>query len=118
MSEDFTRAVMSLVEQHGGVAGLLQTFQAGGLGAVASSWVQAGTPNQPVSPEDLHAVLGTETLQSVAEQHGMSVNDLVGQLANHLPGLVDHLTPSGQVAQGGAGGLMGLALGYFRGRSV
>ena len=109
---------MSLVEQHGGVAGLLQKFQAGGLGAVAASWVQDGTPNQPVSPADLHSALGTETLQSAAEQHGMSVNDFVAQLATHLPGLVDHMTPSGQGAQGGAGGLMDLALGYLRRRSV
>ena len=116
VNQDFANAVMSLVDQHGGVAGLLQKFQEGGLGGVASSWVKDGTPNQSVSPADLHSALGTETLQSAAQQNGMSTNDFVAQLANHLPDLIDHLTPGGQGPQSTGSALLNLAMGYFRGR--
>jgi uncharacterized protein YidB (DUF937 family) len=116
VNRDFANAVMTLVDQHGGVAGLVQKFKDGGLGGVASSWVQDGTPNQAVNPADLHSVLGTETLQSAAQQNGMSTNDFVAQLANHLPDLVNHLTPSGQVPQSTGSALFDLAMGYLRGR--
>ena len=107
---------LRLVDQHGGVAGLLQKFKEGGLGGVASSWVQNGTPNQSVSAADLHSVLGTETLQSAAQQNGMPINDFVTQLANHLPDFIDHLTPGGQVPQSTGSTLINLAMGFFRGK--
>jgi uncharacterized protein YidB (DUF937 family) len=114
VDQNFANAVMTLVDQHGGVGGLLQKFKEGGLGGVASSWVQDGAPNQSVNPEDLHSALGTETLQSAAQQNGMSTNDFVAQLANHLPDLINHLTPSGQVSQSTGSALLSLAMGYFR----
>jgi uncharacterized protein YidB (DUF937 family) len=116
VNQDFTTAVMSLMDQHGGVTGLLQKFQEGGLGGVASSWVKDDTPNQAVSPADLHSVLGTETLQSAAQQNGLSTNDFVAQLAAHLPDLINHLTPNGQTPQGTGSALVSLAMGYFRGK--
>jgi uncharacterized protein YidB (DUF937 family) len=116
VNQDFANGVMTLVDQHGGVAGLLRKFKEGGLGGVASSWVQDGAPNQSINAADLHNVLGTETLQSAAQQNGMSTNDFVAQLANHLPDLINHLTPSGQVPQSTGGTLFNLAMGYFRSR--
>jgi uncharacterized protein YidB (DUF937 family) len=116
VNQEFTNAVMTLVDQHGGVAGLLQKFQEGGLGGVAASWVRDGAPNQAVSPADLHSVLGTETLESTAQQNGMPTNDFVAQLANHLPDLINHLTPGGQVPQSSGNAFFDLAMGYFRGK--
>ena len=41
----------------GGLSGLMTSFEQGGLGHIAQSWVGNG-PNQPVSPQQLQGVLG------------------------------------------------------------
>jgi uncharacterized protein YidB (DUF937 family) len=117
MDQAFTNAVMTLVDQHGGVQGMLQKFQQGGLAGVASSWVQDGTPNQPVSPQDLHDTLGTDTLKTAAEENGLSLNEFVAQLSTHLPDLVSRLTSGGQVTQTTGSKLADLAMSFFRSRS-
>ncbi|UCV07621.1 YidB family protein [Dechloromonas denitrificans] len=93
--------VMKLINnpQTGGLAGLIQSFQQGGLGDVVNSWVSTGA-NQPVSPEQIQNVLGNSQLQGLAAQLGVSPEQASGNLAELLPQLVDKLTPNGQVPQG------------------
>jgi uncharacterized protein YidB (DUF937 family) len=88
----------------GGLGGLLQAFQKGGLGDVAQSWVSTGQ-NLPVSPDQLSQVLGGDTLAKLGQQFGMSGSDLAGPLSQLLPQVVDQLTPGGQLPAAGAGGL-------------
>jgi uncharacterized protein YidB (DUF937 family) len=97
----------------GGLGGLLEQFQRSGLGDVANSWVSTGQ-NMPISPDQLGSVLGGDQIASMASQLGMGQGDLLGQLSQMLPQVVDHLTPNGQVPQGGAsdlGSLLGGLLG-------
>ncbi len=108
-------AVMHLIDQHGGVGGLLQKLQAGGLGEAAESWIGNGS-NQAVSPAQLHNALGGESVQSAAESSGLSTGDLLRQLAQHLPQAVDHMTPDGQVPTGSSGGWMDMAMNFLRSR--
>lgn len=106
--------------QHGGLQGLVQTFEQQGLGQVVASWVGTGQ-NLPISAEQLSAVLGNEKLQGLAQQMGLNPQELSGHLAQLLPQAVDHLTPQGQVPEAGAlqpdalqgalGGLLGKFLG-------
>lgn len=57
--------------------------------------------NLPVSAEQLQSVMGSSPIGAIASQLGVSP-DLAGkQLADLLPGLVDMLTPNGQLPQGG-----------------
>jgi uncharacterized protein YidB (DUF937 family) len=86
----------------GGLGGLLQRFQNSGLGDVAASWVGTGQ-NQPVSPDQITNVLGSDTIGALAQQLGVGHGDLAGQLSQILPQVVDHLTPGGQAPQGGLG---------------
>ena len=79
----------------GGLGGLMSQFQQGGLGHIADSWVGNG-PNQPVSPEQLHGVLGADQVQSMASQAGMQPQDFLSQLSQHLPNAVHGMTPNGQ----------------------
>jgi uncharacterized protein YidB (DUF937 family) len=89
----------------GGLGGLLEKFQQSGLGDVAGSWVSTGE-NQPIAPDQLGQVLGGDTISSMASQLGMNQGDLLGQLSQMLPQVVDKLTPNGQVpAQPDLGGL-------------
>ena len=97
-----------------GLGGLLEQFQRAGLGDVANSWVSTGQ-NMPVSPDQLGSVLGGDQVASMASQLGMGQGDLLGQLSQMLPQVVDQLTPNGQVPQGDMGDL-GSLLGGLLGR--
>ena len=84
----------------GGLGGLMSQFQQGGLGPIADSWVGNG-PNQPVSPEQLHGVLGADQVQSMASQAGMQPQDFLSQLSQHLPEAVHGMTPDGRLPDEG-----------------
>jgi uncharacterized protein YidB (DUF937 family) len=93
----------------GGLGALLEKFQQGGLGDVASSWVGRGE-NLPISADQLSQVLGGDTLGKLAQQLGMGQGDVAGQLSQMLPGLVDRMTPDGAVpTDGGLANLGGIA---------
>jgi uncharacterized protein YidB (DUF937 family) len=97
--------------QGGGLAALVQKFQQAGLGDVVASWIASG-PNKPISGDQLGRVLGADALGGAAQQAGVSPQDLMGQLAQLLPQLVDQLTPDGQLPEGGqlsSGGMENLA---------
>ena len=81
--------------QAGGLAGLVSRFQQAGLGHIAESWVGNG-PNQSVSPEQLQRVFGEDQVQSMARQADMAPHDFLGQLSQHLPRVVDGMTPDGR----------------------
>lgn len=100
---DLLGAVIAMLGQGGGVgglAGLVNKFQQGGLGDVVGSWVSTGR-NLPVSPEQLGGVLGSDMVAGLARQTGVNPGDLLGQLSQMLPQVVDKLTPNGQLPQGG-----------------
>src|SRR5207245_4549291 len=88
--------VNSILDQHGGVQGVVNEFEKNGLGATVKSWVGTG-PNQPISPDDVHKALGTNLLQQLSEKTGLSVQDLTQRLAQVLPQAVDTLTPNGTI---------------------
>ncbi|MDD2742681.1 MAG: YidB family protein [Rhodocyclaceae bacterium] len=94
--------VMKLVNdpQSGGLQGLIQSFQQGGLGDIVNSWVSTGQ-NLPISAEQIQSVLGGSTLGNIASQLGLSSEQASGSLASMLPQLIDSMTPNGQVPQGG-----------------
>jgi uncharacterized protein YidB (DUF937 family) len=80
----------------GGLGGLLDKLQKGGLGNVVNSWVGPGQ-NQPVSPNQLGPVLGPDIIKTLAQRSGLSEEELTRQLSQVLPGLVDKLTPNGRL---------------------
>ncbi len=89
----------------GGLGALVGALTQGGLGNVASSWVGTGQ-NLPVSAEQLQSALGGGSgggmggiLAQLAQQAGLSQGDAASSLSQVLPGLVDKLTPDGQIPQ-------------------
>jgi uncharacterized protein YidB (DUF937 family) len=88
----------------GGLAELMQKFQAAGMGDQVNSWVGSGQ-NLPVSAEQLGGVFGPDQMSQMAERLGLSTGDLGAQMAQVLPQAVDHFTPDGQVPDGGLGNL-------------
>lgn len=90
--------VSGIIEQHGGVQGVVNQFEQNGLGPTVRSWVGTGA-NAPVSPEDVHRTIGPDLLQQLAAKAGMSVPELTQKLAQVLPQAVDHLTPGGTIGK-------------------
>lgn len=88
----------------GGLGGLVAQFQQAGLGDVLSSWIGTGQ-NREVSGEQLTQVFGQDQLSQLGAQLGMDGSGLAGELSRILPGLVDQMTPQGQLptAQAGEG---------------
>ena len=91
--------VNGILEQHGGVQGVVNEFQRKGLGATVNSWVSTG-PNQPISADEVHKVLGPDLLRQLSEKSGLSVQDLAQKLSQVLPKAVDTLTPNGTIPKG------------------
>jgi len=87
--------------QVGGVAGLQQMFQRGGLGSIVGSWIGSGQ-NLPISADQLQNVLHSGALQEAAQKAGMDPSQLTNMMSTLLPHLVDKLTPNGQMPQPGA----------------
>jgi len=71
-------------------------LQQGGHGDTANSWVGKGE-NKAIAPGDLASALGSDQIQSLASQSGMSPDDLLKGLSQYLPQVVDHLTPDGRL---------------------
>jgi len=84
----------------GGLGALLQQFQQAGLGDQIQSWIGTGQ-NMPVSPDQLTQAFGQGSLQQMAAQSGLGVDQVSGGLSQLLPQLIDSLTPQGQVPAGG-----------------
>lgn len=109
--------VGSVLASSGGLQGLLAKLQSGGLGDAVQSWIGTGE-NQPVSGEQLGSALGPDLMGQIAAQLGGSQAQASGTLADLLPGLIDQLSPKGQLpddnAMGGLGGL-GALLGGSQG---
>ncbi|WP_027174337.1 YidB family protein [Methylobacterium sp. 10] len=79
----------------GGLDGLIDRLQRGGLGDAIGSWIGHGQ-NQAVEPNRLADALGSDTVNTLQSRTGLSRDDLLSQLAQALPGVIDGLTPQGR----------------------
>ena len=79
-----------------GLAGLVKSFEAGGLSHIVQSWVGTGA-NMPVTPDQIEKVIGSDRLAALAAKAGVSPDTVRSTLAQVLPGIVDKLTPNGKL---------------------
>ena len=98
-SSPLSSGLLQMIQnQPGGLQGLVQNFHEKGLGAVATSWVGSGQ-NLPISADQIHQVLGSDQVKALAAKCGISPDLAGGAIAQLLPGIVDKLTPNGQVPE-------------------
>jgi uncharacterized protein YidB (DUF937 family) len=83
-------------QQAGGLDVLIDQFKKNGFEDVINSWIGTGQ-NQAISPGQLRDALGQKTVNDLSRQAGTEQDDLLSQLAKYLPGVIDKLTPNGQL---------------------
>lgn len=79
----------------GGLGDLLKQFQDAGHGDTADSWVGHG-PNKDIAPKDLESALGTDQINTLTSQTGLSRDELLEGLSKQLPQIINQLTPHGR----------------------
>ena len=89
---------LRILQQNGGIEGLLAKFQQGGMGQQAQSWIGTGQ-NMPISPDALSQIFGQGQLGQIAQQLGIPTDQAAGGLAQALPHVVDQMTPGGQIPE-------------------
>ena len=88
-----------LIEQHGGVQGIISQFERQGLGGTVQSWVGTGA-NQAISAANIQQVFGADRINALAAKFGINPQDLSERLSAALPQVIDKLTPGGAVPRG------------------
>jgi uncharacterized protein YidB (DUF937 family) len=94
------QVVLSLLQQNGGLEGVLGRFRQGGLGQQADSWVGTGQ-NMNISPDQLQQIFGSSTIKDLASQLGVPEGQAGSTMAQLLPEVINQLTPQGQVPENG-----------------
>jgi len=79
-----------------GVDNTVRDLEKSGHGEIARSWVGSGQ-NRPITPDKLAAALGEDAIRDLREQTGMEREELLATLSEHLPRVIDHLTPEGRL---------------------
>jgi len=92
------QAALQILQQNGGVPGILSKFEHGGMADHAGSWVSTGA-NIPITGAQLQEILGSGSIGEIAQKLGMSHGDASSGLAQVLPNLIDKLTPTGQIPE-------------------
>ncbi|MGB2832633.1 MAG: YidB family protein [Methylotenera sp.] len=103
---------MELFNQNGGIGGIMDKFKAGGLGDAAASWVSLGE-NKAVSADQIASVFGSGAIADMAAKFGLSPEMLSSQLAQHLPEVINKVTPSGAVTEE-SGSMLSSILGMLK----
>jgi uncharacterized protein YidB (DUF937 family) len=94
------QVALTLLQQNGGLQGVLGKLRQGGLGQQADSWVSTGQ-NMSISPEQLQQVFGSSGIGDLASQLGLSKDQAGSTMAQLFPEVINQLTPQGQVPANG-----------------
>jgi uncharacterized protein YidB (DUF937 family) len=105
-------AIMQLINDHGGIQGIYDSFQKGGMNDVIQSWIGTGA-NQQVSSDSLSGVLDQSVVEQTAKRNGMDADQLMALAAQYLPMIVDNLTPQEKIPDESEG-FLNMVINFFR----
>lgn len=87
--------IQKIVEDNGGVSGIVQKFKDKGFAEAASSWVGTGE-NVNIGASDVMKVLGNDSIQELAKKVGLDSEATASIIGNLLPLVIDKLSPEGK----------------------
>ncbi len=82
----------------GGLSSIVAKLEQAGMGELVKSWLGNGD-NLPISADQLNEVLNSDQVKQIAEKFGIPADDVLGTLANILPGVVDKASPNGKLSR-------------------
>jgi len=91
------QAILTWVNDQGGIQALLEKLQNGGLGDIAASWISNQQSNQAISGDQVESALGIPAVSDLAQKLGVDTGSASSMLAEHLPKIIDALSPQGEV---------------------
>ncbi|MFV0264056.1 MAG: YidB family protein [Kluyvera sp.] len=91
------QAILTWVNEQGGIQALLEKLQNGGLGDIAASWISNQQSNQPISGDQVESALGTSAVSDLGQKLGVDTGSASSMLADYLPKIIDALSPQGEV---------------------
>lgn len=104
---------LDMFNQYGGVNGVLDKLKENGLADEAASWVSTGA-NIPVNADQITNALGSGAVAEMAAKFGIDPADLSAKIAEHLPTVIDKMTPNGEVNEASSGDLLRTVLGMLK----
>ena len=78
-----------------GLTELVDHFTKGGHGETANSWVNQGQ-NRDIKEADLEKAIGSETLDGLQKQTGLSRADILSRLSRDLPSAIERYAQDGR----------------------
>ena len=78
----------------GGLKDILDRFRNSGAGEKVDSWVGTGA-NQPIETHQVEKAIDPDTLDQLAQQTGLTREELLARITKDLPEAVDKMTPHG-----------------------
>lgn len=110
------QAVLSWVEQQGGIQALLDKLRQGGLGEIVASWLSSSLENHSLSGEQITSALGSPAVAALGEKLGVDSAAASSLLAEYLPKVIDALSPQGDVDPAAHDDLMTAGLNLLKGK--
>lgn len=89
------QAIMTWIQQQGGIEGIIEKFRSGGLGEIVESWLGQQN-NIPVSSDQVASIFGSSTLQELGAKLGIDPQTASSLISEYLPKIVDGLSPNGE----------------------
>ncbi|CDL87302.1 YidB family protein [Xenorhabdus cabanillasii] len=86
------------VEGQGGISGLIEKFSQQGLDGTIHSWISTGE-NTPIHADQISSIFGSSTIQGLAEKMGIDPDEASSLISQHLPNLIDKVTPNGEIPE-------------------
>ena len=80
----------------GGVSEALDKLKKSGIGEQVQSWIGKGE-NKPVNADQVTQAIGQDQMEQIAQQAGTTPEQAAQAMADKLPGMVDKMTPDGQL---------------------
>ena len=87
---------LQMLQQNGGLSGVLGKMQQAGYGQQGQSWIGTGQ-NMPIDAGALSQIFGQGQLGQLAQQFGLSPDEASDGLAQTLPQVMDEMTPQGRI---------------------
>jgi uncharacterized protein YidB (DUF937 family) len=110
------QAILSWVEQQGGIQALLDKLRQGGLSEIVSSWLSSNGTNQSLSGDQITQALGSPSVAALGEKLGVDTGSASALLAEYLPKVIDALSPNGEVTPEAHNDLLSAGVNLLKGK--